>query len=136
MKKMLLIASAALMLLPLTVAARGRVAVFVGPAFAPMGYYGYGYGYGGFYRPYPFGPYYGVPNAGQVKLDTKVKDAQVFVDGAYAGTSGKLKTMWMRPGNYTIEMRAPGQPQFAEKIYVVAGKTVHVEPGFHAEARQ
>jgi hypothetical protein len=71
-----------------------------------------------------------VPNAGQVKLETKVKDAQVFVDGAYAGTSGKLKTMWMRPGTYTIELRAPGRPQFAEKIYVVAGKTVHVEPGF------
>jgi hypothetical protein len=71
-----------------------------------------------------------------VKLDTHVKDAQVFVDGAYAGTSGKLKTMWMRPGTYTIEMRAPGQPQFAEKIYVVAGKTVHVEPGFQPETRQ
>ena len=126
MKKMLLIASAALMLLPLTVAARGRIGVFVGSGFAPMGYYGYGYG--PFYRPY--GPYYGVPNAGQVKLDTHVKDAQVFVDGAYAGTSGKLKTMWMRPGTYTIELRAPGQAQFAEKIYVVAGKTVHVEPGF------
>jgi len=38
---------------------------------------------------YGYGGYYGVPNAGQVKLDTKVKDAQVFVDGAYAGTSGK-----------------------------------------------
>ena len=134
MKKMLLIASAALMLLPLTVAARGRVAVFVGPRFAPMGWYGYGYG--PFYSPYSYGAYYGVPNAGQVKLETKVKDAQVFVDGAYAGTSGKLKTMWMRPGTYTIEMRAPGQPQFAEKIYVVAGKTVHVEPGFQPETRQ
>jgi hypothetical protein len=134
MKKMLLIASAALMLLPLTVAARGRVSVFVGSGFAPMGWYGYGYG--PFYRPYAYGAYYGVPNAGQVKLDTHVKDAQVFVDGAYAGTSGKLKTMWMRPGTYTIEMRAPGQPQFAEKIYVVAGKTVHVEPGFQPETRQ
>jgi len=134
MKKMLLIASAALMLLPLTAAARGRVGVFVGSGFAPMGWYGYGYGYGPFYRPY--GAYYGVPNAGQVKLDTHVKDAQVFVDGAYAGTAGKLKTMWMRPGTYTIEMRAPGQAQFAEKIYVVAGKTVHVEPGFQPQARQ
>ena len=132
MKKMLLIASAALMLLPLTAAARGRIGVFVGSGFAPMGWYGYGYG------PYygPYGAYYGVPNVGQVKLDTHVKDAQVFVDGAYAGTAGKLKTMWMRPGTYTIEMRAPGLPQFAEKIYVVAGKTVHVEPGFQAEARQ
>jgi len=134
MKKMMLLASAALMLLPLTVAARGRIGVFVGSGFAPMGYYGYGYGYGPFYRPY--GAYYGVPNAGQVKLDTHVKDAQVFVDGAYAGTSGKLKSMWMRPGTYTIEMRAPGQAQFAEKIYVVAGKTVHVEPGFAAKVRQ
>ena len=132
MKKMLLIASAALMLLPLTAAARGRIGVFVGSGFAPMGWYGYGYG--PYYRPY--GAYYGVPNVGQIKLDTHVKDAQVFVDGAYAGTSGKLKTMWMRPGTYTIEMRAPGQPQFAEKIYVVAGKTVHVEPGFQPETRQ
>jgi hypothetical protein len=132
MKKMLLIASAALMLLPLTVAARGRIGVFVGSGFAPMGWYGYGYG--PYYRPY--GAYYGVPNVGQIKLDTHVKDAQVFVDGAYAGTAGKLKTMWMRPGTYTIEMRAPGQAQFAEKIYVVAGKTVHVEPGFQPEARQ
>ena len=134
MKKMLLIASAALMLLPLTVAARGRFAVFVGPRFAPMGWYSYGNG--PFYGPYPYGPYYGVPNAGQVKLETKVKDAQVFVDGAYAGTSGKLKTMWMRPGTYTIELRAPGHPQFAEKIYVVAGNTVHVEPGFQPDSRQ
>ena len=132
MKKMLLIASAALMLLPLTAAARGRVGVFVGSGFAPMGWYGYGYG--PYYRPY--GAYYGVPNVGQVKLDTHVKDAQVFVDGAYAGTAGKLKTMWMRPGTYTIEMRAPGQAQFAEKIYVVAGKTVHVEPGFQPQAKQ
>ena len=130
MKKMLLIASAALMLLPLTAAA--RVGVFVGSGFAPMGWYGYGYG--PFYRPY--GAYYGVPNVGQVKLDTHVKDAQVFVDGAYAGTAGKLKTMWMRPGSYTIEMRGPGVPQFAEKIYVVAGKTVHVEPGFQPQAKQ
>jgi hypothetical protein len=131
MKKMLLIASAALMLLPLTAAA--RVGVFMGSGFAPMG--GYGYGYSPFYGPYPYGAYYGVPNVGHVKLDTKVKNAQVFVDGAYAGTSAKLKTMWMRPGTYTIELRAPGGEQFTEKIYVMAGKTVHVEPGFQAVAR-
>ena len=59
MRKMMLIASAALMLLPLTAAARGRVAVFVGGGFAPMGWYGYGYG------PYPYRAYYGVPNAGE-----------------------------------------------------------------------
>jgi hypothetical protein len=131
MKRMMLIASAALMLLPLTAAA--RVGIFVGGGFAPMGWYGYGYG--PFYGPYPYGAYYAVPNAGQVKLDTKVKAAEVFVNGAYAGTAGKLKTMWMRPGTYSIELRAPGGEQFTEKIYVMAGKTVHVEPGFQAVAR-
>ena len=138
MKKLMLIASAALMLLPLTVAARGRFGVFAGPGFGYGGGYGYGYGYGygPLYGPSGYGSYYGTPNAGQVKLETHVKDAQVFIDGAYAGTSGKLKTMWMRPGTYTIELRAPGQAQFAEKVYVVAGKTVHVEPGFQPEVRQ
>jgi hypothetical protein len=129
MKKMMLIASAALMLLPLT--ATARVGVFIGGGFAPMGW---GY-YSPFYGPYPYGAYYGVPNAGQVKLDTKVKAAEVFVNGAYAGTAGKLKTMWMRPGTYTLELRAPGGEQFTEKIYVMAGKTVHVEPGFQPVAR-
>jgi hypothetical protein len=130
MKKIMLIASAALMLLPLTAAA--RVGVFVGGGFAPMGWYDY---YSPFYGLYPYGAYYGVPNAGQVKLDTKVKTAEVFVNGAYAGTAGKLKTMWMRPGTYTIELRGPGGEQFTEKIYVMARKTVHVEPGFQTEAR-
>jgi len=131
MKRMMLIASAALMLLPL--AASARVGVFIGGGFAPMGWYGYGYG--PFYGPYPYGAYYGVPNAGQVKLDTSVKAAEVFVNGAYAGTAGKLKTMWMRPGTYTIELRAPGGEQFTEKIYVMAGKTLHVEPGFQTATR-
>ena len=131
MKKMMLIAAAALMLLPLTAAARVRVGVFVGGGFAPMGWYGYG----PFYGPYPYGAFYGAPNAGQVKLDTSVKAAEVFVNGAYAGTAGKLKTMWMRPGTYTLELRAPGGEQFSEKIYVMAGKTLHVEPGFQPVAR-
>ena len=133
MKKLMLIASAALLLLPLTASA--RMGFFMGGGFggyAPMGWYGY---YSPFYGPYPYGAYYGVPNAGQVKLDTKVKTAEVFVDGAYAGTAGKLKTMWMRPGTYNLELRGPGGEQFTQKIYVMAGKTVHVEPGFQMEAR-
>jgi PEGA domain len=98
------------------------VAVFVGPRFAPFGWYGPAYG------PYPYGPYAVAPNAGQVKIETKVKDAQVFVNGSYAGTAGKLKTMWLRPGTYTIELRAPGLPRYAEKIYVVGGKKIVLNP--------
>ena len=92
--------------------------------------------YGGWYGPYwgPYwgpaymGPYYAYPNSGQVKLDTKVKDAQVFIDGSYAGTTHENKTMRLRPGTYNIEIREGGQTPFSERIYVVAGKTVHLHP--------
>ena len=92
--------------------------------------------YGGWYQPYwgPYwgpaygGYYYGNSNAGEVKLDTKVKDAEVFVNGAYAGTTHQNKSMYLRPGNYNIEIREAGRTQFAERIYVVAGKTLHLHP--------
>ena len=71
------------------------------------------------------------PRAGEVKLDTKVKDAEVFINGAYAGTTGKLKSMWLRPNTYDLEIRAPGRAPYDERIYVVAGKTLHV----HADLR-
>ena len=73
--------------------------------------------------------YYGyAPVAGAIKLDTKVKDAAVYIDGAYAGTAGKLKTMYLRPGSYDVEVRSPGGAQFDQKLYVTAGKTLHVNP--------
>ena len=79
-------------------------------------------------RPY-WGPTYVVnPNQGEVKLDTKVKDAQVFIDGAYAGTTHDNKTMHLRPGNYNIEIREAGRTQYAERVYVVRGKTLHLHP--------
>jgi hypothetical protein len=107
----------------MTAFARGRVAVFVGPGFAPYGWYGYGW-----YGPYGMYPPFGVPNAGEVKLDTKIKDAEVFINGSYAGTVGQLKTMTMRAGDYKLEIRAPGRTPFQQQIYVVAGKTMKLRP--------
>ena len=86
MKKTLLpLAAVALMSLA-PMSASAAVRVFVGGG-RPV-FYG-----GGFYAPY-WGRYWGpsyrlgyYPNAGEVKLDTKMKDAQVFINGAYAGTT-------------------------------------------------
>jgi hypothetical protein len=122
MKKLLLIClTAAVMMAPLAAYAR-PVRVFVGPGF------GWGYSsYWGAY-PYPYG-YYGYgPATGALKVDTKVKDAEVYINGAYAGTVGKLKTMYLRPGSYDIEVRASGQTAFDKKVYVAAGKTLHLKP--------
>ena len=124
MKKSLLILFAALMTLaPISASAAGFVVV--------------GRPYYGFYRPF-WGPYWGgywgpayygaYPNSGEVKLDTKVKDAQVFINGAYAGTTHENKTMHLRPGSYNVEIREAGQTQFSQKVFVAAGKTVHLHP--------
>lgn len=127
MRKMTLMIATALMALA-PIGASAAVRVFVGPSF----------GYGGFYRPYwgPgfygsfYGPGYYAPyaNTGQVKIDTKVMDAEVFVNGAYAGTVKDNKTMHFRQGNYNIEIRHAGEKVFSENVYVTAGKTMHISP--------
>jgi hypothetical protein len=75
-----------------------------------------------------YGGYYANPITGEVKLDTKVKDAGVFINGAYAGTTHQNKSMHLRPGSYNIEIKEAGSTRYAEKIYVVAGKTLHLQP--------
>jgi hypothetical protein len=122
MKRSLLVLLAALTFLPLTSPAAVRV--FVGPrsGYGP-GWYGPGWGWGPGYYGYRVGP-----PTGDVKLDTHVKDAQVFINGAFAGETGKLKTMHLRPGNYNIEIRNAGRTVYGERVYVMADKTVHLHP--------
>jgi len=142
MKKGLLVLAVVMALAPVRASGaviRGGVVV-AGPRFYARGFYGggfYGGGfYGGFYSPFwgPYwgpawaGPYYAYPNSGELKLDTKVKDAQVFINGSYAGTTHENKTMRLRPGSYNIEIREGGQTPFAEKVYVEAGRTLHLHP--------
>jgi len=128
MRRFLLFSAAFVAMLPMTALARGRV--FVGPGFSPYGWYGYGW-----YGPYGmYGPYGAAPNAGKVKLDTNIKDAEVFINGSYAGTVGQLKTMVLRSGNYNIEVRAPGRTPFQQRIYVVAEKTIKLHPELRLQA--
>jgi hypothetical protein len=125
MKKGILILAAAMMAFaPMTASAgiRGGVVV-LGPGFYGPGWYNPFWG--AYWGP---GPYYAYPNAGEVKLDTKVKDAQVFINGSYAGTTKENKTMYLRPGSYNIEIREGGQTPFAEQVYVAGGKTIHLRP--------
>jgi hypothetical protein len=79
--------------------------------------------------PYPYYGYYdNWPNAGALKFNTKDKSAEVYVNGAYAGTIGELKTMHLRPGSYDIEVREQGRTQLDQKVYIAAGKTLHLNP--------
>ncbi len=108
MRKGLFVLAVALMTLaPISASA------YWGPVWRPAYYGGY---------------YYGYPAAGQVKLDTKVKDAEVFIDGAFAGTTHQTKSMHLRPGSYNIEIRELGQTKFVQQVYVVSGRTLHLHP--------
>ena len=100
----------------------------------PFGFYGY-------YDPWFWGPFayptpywgYAVPahpGMGQVKIQTHLKDAEVWIDGAYAGTTKQTKDMWLKSGSHDIEIRAANNLRYAEHVYVLTGKTLKISPGF------
>jgi len=102
---------------------RTRPVVVVRPFY---GYHWYGYPWYGRYS----GPSYvvPVPQTGEVKLETHMKDALVYVDGGYAGTAGKLKHFDLRPGNHDIELRdSSGETLFRERVNVILDKTTDVK---------
>lgn len=103
--------------------------------FSPYGYYPYSFAYapflydpfyGPFYSPYPRGFAY-APDKGEIKLNSNPKNAQVFVDGAYAGTADHLKTLWLDSGAYDLTLSAPGRETFQKRIYVLSGKSLKID---------
>lgn len=123
---------ATLLLTPLAAFARPGTG-FVHPSPVVFVHSGFGWGWGGYWGPYwgPY-PYYGYydnwPGAGSLKFDTKDKSAEVYVNGAYAGTIRELKTMHLNPGSYNIEVRDQGRTELDQKVYIAAGKTLHLNP--------
>jgi hypothetical protein len=115
---------ALLMLAPMASAQRrGRIIVRGGFGFAGPGFYG---PYWGGYWGGPYG-YYGGPAMGEVKIETPAKDALVYVDGGYAGLSGKLRHFNLPPGAHDIELRDPsGKAFFQEHVQVLRGKTINI----------
>jgi hypothetical protein len=67
---------------------------------------------------------------GELKIKTPLKDAEVLVDGAYAGTTSERKHMWLRAGAHNIAIQAAGHEPFQRRIYVLSGKTMTITPGF------
>jgi hypothetical protein len=129
-----------LAVLALAAAPRSAEAARYGFAF---GYHGGGRAfvrgpalYGGWYwdRPYYLVPV-GYPNAGEIKIDTNARDAGVYINGAYAGTVGHLKTVWLRSGTYDIEVRNTNGGVFDQKVFVPVDKKIVIEPVFTVAAR-
>ena len=103
--------------------------------FYPYSFYPYGFAYSGlFFDPF-YGPYY--PSyfsgfrygfdKGEVKLSADPKNAEVYVDGAYAGTVDHLKEIWLDPGAYDLSISAPDRTTFTQRIYVLSGKELKIK---------
>lgn len=107
---------------------------YFGPPYALWPYWGArelllypSYGWlGGFMHPGYYRDYREGPGMGHVKLDTAAKQALVYVDGGYAGVAKDLKSIWLRPGAYNLEVRTD-QESFTQRIYVLSGKTLRIE---------
>ena len=88
------------------------------------GYYGYG-GYGGGYG-YRTSGY----ELGSLKLKVKPRDAEVFVDGYFAGTvddfDGIFQALKLDRGAYRIEIRKPGYTTLQYDVRVQPERTLTV----------
>jgi len=92
----------------------------------PYGGYG-GYGYGG----YGYGGSgYGGEAYGGVRIQDAPRDAQVFVDGYYAGIvddfDGPFQHLSLESGGHQIEIRGPGLPPLTFDVNVQPGRTLNL----------
>jgi hypothetical protein len=90
------------------------------------------YGYHYPWRPYGlYGPYgyYGFPEA-SVRLEVTPRDAEVYVDGYYAGTvddfDGAFQRLHVEPGEHEIEVYREGFRPFRQKVYLTSDHTFRV----------
>jgi hypothetical protein len=80
--------------------------------------------------PYAYPPDYMAQNFGYIKIDTKAKDASVYVDGGLADKVEKAKKFALRPGNHDIELRdSDGRTIYKERVAVLVGKSTTLHAG-------
>lgn len=92
---------------------------------------GFGLGIGPFYDPFwgPYYPYTGYPYVvehptASVRVEVVPKQTEVFVDGYFAGTAGKVRTT---PGGHAITLFLPGYRTVTQSIYVAPGSTFKMQ---------
>jgi hypothetical protein len=110
---------------------RSRVVVVDGGFYDPF-WYGdplYGAQWGP-YGPYPYGGYR-IGREAAVRLDVTPKEAQVFIDGYYAGVvddfDGTFQRLHVEPGEHEIELYLDGYRTVRQKVYLSTDKTFKIK---------
>ncbi len=112
------------------------------------GYYPYGWGWGwnGYWNsfwnvPYESNPFWEGPYEtykpiyGKIKLEHVDKQDNVFLDGSFIGSAGGVKTIKLREGLYSLEIKHWGKDALwdtdvlKEQVSVIAGKTIKLNVG-------
>jgi hypothetical protein len=99
-------------------------------------YAAYGYSYGGYYpagyggyRHYGAGSDYVGAEYGGIRIQGAPREAQVYVDGSYAGIvddfDGTFQRLDLEPGPHEIEIRTAGRP-LAYDVNVSPGQTLSI----------
>jgi hypothetical protein len=118
---------------------RDRGRYYYPPYVYPYGYGAFGLGYF-YYDPY-WGPYgYGYPypgyaisdyDTGEVRLKVKPRDAEVYVNGYYAGRvddfDGVFQGLKLQAGNYHLSVKAPGYEPLDFNVHVTVDHKVTYE---------
>ena len=117
----------------------------------PYYYYPYAFGYGPYGRGYfyfdlhynshvfyphtalrydNYGTYYGTYGypTGELRIQVRPRDAQVFIDGAYAGTvddfDGTFQSLRLEEGEYQVEIVLPGFEPLTFDVQITPGEKV------------
>jgi hypothetical protein len=104
-------------------------------SYYPWSYGGLGLGgyYGGYYDPWFDGGYQGYYSGGadyegRLRLKVKPKEAQVFVDGYFAGIvddfDGVFQRLHIETGPHRIELRADGYEPLSLEVRIQPGRTL------------
>jgi PEGA domain len=107
------------------------------PRFYYPGWYGgyydpFFFGYYGQYR-YPYPPYYGgwgYDNTGSARLQVSPRNAQVYIDGYFAGVvdefDGALQRLNVEAGEHELQIFLEGYQTFTQKVLFVRGRTLKI----------
>jgi len=118
-----------------------RVVVVGGGYYRPYFYdpfwfdpwYGFAYDYQYPWGPYGYPPYraYRVDPGASLRLEVKPKEAEVYVDGYYAGIvddfDGTFQRLSVTPGEHDLELFLEGYRTVHQKVYVTPRKTFNVK---------
>ena len=90
------------------------------------------------WRPYgPYG-YYGFAEA-SVRIEVTPRDAEVYVDGYYAGNvddfDGAFQRLHVEPGEHEIEVYREGFRPFRQKVYLQPDNTFRIRQALQALAQ-